>query len=43
MSRGQIPFSELFPNRQILGTSKLKEFAGNSFKFDENGESSPKG
>ena len=28
----------LFPNRQILDSSKLKEFAGDNFKFDENDE-----
>ena len=27
----------IFPKRQILVPSKLKEFAGDSFKFDENG------
>ena len=26
-----------FPKRQILDSSKLKEFAGNNFTFDENG------
>ena len=26
-----------FPKRQILDCSKLKEFSGNNFKFDENG------
>ena len=26
-----------FPKRQILNSSKLKEFADNNFKFDENG------
>ena len=26
-----------FPKRQILDSSKLKEFADNKFKFDENG------
>ena len=26
-----------FPKRPILDSSKLKEFADNSFKFDENG------
>ena len=25
-----------FPKRQILDSSKLKEFAGDDFKFDEN-------
>ena len=25
-----------FPKRQILGSSKLKEFADNNFKFDGN-------
>ena len=30
-------FSELFPKRQILDSSKLKEFADNNFKSDENG------
>ena len=29
--------SQPFPNRQILDPSKLKEFADNNFKFDENG------
>ena len=29
--------SEPFPKRQILDTSKLKEFADNDFKFDEDG------
>ena len=26
-----------FPKQQILDSSKLKEFADNNFKFDENG------
>ena len=26
-----------FPERQILGSSNLKEFADDNFKFDENG------
>ena len=26
-----------FPKRQILDPSKLREFADNNFKFDENG------
>ena len=30
-------FSKPFPKRQILDSSKLKEFADNNFKFDENG------
>ena len=29
--------TEPFPKRQILDSSKLKEFAGDNFKFDENG------
>ena len=29
--------SQPFPKRQILDSSKLKELADNSFKFDENG------
>ena len=29
--------SQLFPKRQILDSSKLKEFADDNFKFDENG------
>ena len=29
--------SQPFPKWQILDSSKLKEFADNSFKFDENG------
>ena len=28
---------QTFPKRQILDASKLKEFADNNFKFDENG------
>ena len=28
---------KLFPKRQILDSSKLKEFADYNFKFDENG------
>ena len=28
---------KLFPKRQILDASKLKEFADDNFKFDENG------
>ena len=28
---------ELFPKRQILDISKLKEFADDNFKFNENG------
>ena len=28
--------TNLFPKRQILESSKLKEFADNNFKFDEN-------
>ena len=34
--------AEPFPKQQILDTSKLKEFADNSFKFDENGRKLPK-
>ena len=30
-------YSEPFPKRQILNSSKLKEFADDKFKFDENG------
>ena len=34
----------LFPKRQILDSSKLKEFADDNFEFDENGgKSYPKG
>ena len=29
--------SKPFPKRQILDSSKLKDFADNNFKFDENG------
>ena len=29
--------SQPFPKRQILDSSKLKEFADDNFKFDENG------
>ena len=29
--------TEQFPKRQILDSSKLKEFADDNFKFDENG------
>ena len=32
-----------FTKRQILDSSKLKEFAGENFEFNENGESSQKG
>ena len=28
---------KLFPKRQILDRSKLKQFADDNFKFDENG------
>ena len=28
---------EPFPKRQILDSSKMKEFADDNFKFDENG------
>ena len=28
---------ELFPKQRILDSSKLKDFAVNNFKFDENG------
>ena len=28
---------EPFPKRQILDSSKLKEFANENFRFDENG------
>ena len=28
---------QLFPKRQILDSSKLKEFEDDNFKFDENG------
>ena len=31
------PFCSAFPKRQILDSSKLKEFADDNFKFDENG------
>ena len=30
--------NEPFPKRQISDCSKLKEFADDNFKFDENGE-----
>ena len=30
-------FIQIFPKRQILGASKLKEFADDNLKFDENG------
>ena len=32
-----------FPKRQILHSSKLKEFADDNFKFEENAESPQKG
>ena len=38
----QAPALSPFPKRQILGSSKLKEFADNNFKFDENGRKFPK-
>ena len=28
--------TQLFPKRQILGSSKFKEFADDNFKYDEN-------
>ena len=31
-----------FPKRQILDSSKLKEFADDNFKFDKNGRKLPK-
>ena len=31
-----------FPKRQILDSSKHKEFADDKFKFDENGKKFPK-
>ena len=31
------PCSLPFPERQIIDSSKLKKFADNDFKFDENG------
>ena len=31
------PFNKLFPKRQILDFSKLKEFADDNFKLDKNG------
>ena len=34
-----VPFhQQFFPKRQILKTSKLKEFADDYFKLDENGK-----
>ena len=30
-------YNKLFPKRQILDSSKLKEFADDDFTFDENG------
>ena len=32
-----------FPERQIIDYSKLKEFVGDNFKFDENGRDLSKG
>ena len=37
MHRCIMELSESFPKRQILEPSKLKEFAADNFKFDENG------
>ena len=34
---GILTFLKPFPRRQILDSSKLKEFADDNFKFDENG------
>ena len=31
-----------FPKQQIFGSSKLKEFADDNFKFDENDRKFPK-
>ena len=35
-------FFLLFPRQQILDSSKLKEFADDNLKFDENGRKFPK-
>ena len=32
-----LEYRKLFPKRQMLDSSKLKKFAGDIFKFDENG------
>ena len=37
MRIAQVKMAKPFPKRQILDTSKLKEFADDNFKFDENG------
>ena len=37
LSYSLLIFSEPFPKRQILDSSKLKEFADDTFRFDENG------
>ena len=34
----QTTMSKRFPKRQIVDSSKLKEFADDNFEFDENGE-----
>ena len=36
------PTLNLFPKRQLLHSSKLKEFAAGNLKFDENGRKFPK-
>ena len=38
----KLPYIQPFPKRQILDSSKLKEFADNNFKFNENGRELPK-
>ena len=40
-ARGHI-FPKPFPKRQVLDSSKLKEFADINFKFDRNGRKFPK-
>ena len=37
-----VSMASLFTRRQILDPSKLKEFADDNFKFDENGRKLPK-
>ena len=37
MRKDLIEMTEPFPKRQILDSSKPKEFADDNFKFDENG------
>ena len=36
-------YNEIFPKRKIIDSSKLKDFADDNLKFDENGRKFSKG